>query len=128
MDLRLGFVIFLFRGGAASRYLEVLIALKIGYCKHLRSRPCRRIDFHFYISKRSSFRPLAFSMTSLGPSIVNDFHSIEGDQKFGLKSVPILIGAERAKWIASIVPNIAQFSIQHFCIQFKRRSLQLLSL
>ena len=42
---------------------------------------------------------------------MNDFHSIEGDLKFGLKSIPILIGVEKSKWIAAAVPDLAQLLI-----------------
>eukprot|EP00184_Porphyridium_aerugineum_P006359 CAMPEP_0184707212 /NCGR_PEP_ID=MMETSP0313-20130426/37155_1 /TAXON_ID=2792 /ORGANISM="Porphyridium aerugineum, Strain SAG 1380-2" /LENGTH=374 /DNA_ID=CAMNT_0027168787 /DNA_START=2108 /DNA_END=3232 /DNA_ORIENTATION=- len=40
-----------------------------------------------------------YSLAGLGIAIVNDFKSIEGDRKMGLKSLPVEFGVDTAKWI-----------------------------
>jgi chlorophyll synthase len=56
-------------------------------------------------------RPVAYSLTGLGVAIVNDFKSMEGDRKFGLQSLPILLGVDRAKWTAAVIPDVVQLFI-----------------
>lgn len=41
-----------------------------------------------------------YGFVGLGPAIANDFKSIEGDTEFGLRSLPVLYGIEKSKWIA----------------------------
>ena len=47
----------------------------------------------------------------MGAGIVNDFKSMEGDKAFGLESLPILLGVDRAKWLAALIPDLVQLSI-----------------
>uniref|UniRef100_A0A0G4H915 Chlorophyll synthase n=1 Tax=Chromera velia CCMP2878 TaxID=1169474 RepID=A0A0G4H915_9ALVE len=54
--------------------------------------------------------PVLLSLAGIGAGIVNDFKSMEGDKKFGLKSIPVLVGADAAKWIAAMVPDAAQLA------------------
>ena len=57
-----------------------------------------------------------YSMSGLGVAIVNDFKSIEGDEKFGLKSIPILVGVDRAKWLAAIIPDAVQLVVASYLL------------
>lgn len=50
-------------------------------------------------------------MSGIGAAIVNDFKSIEGDDAFGLKSIPILVGADTAKYLAAAVPDLVQVTV-----------------
>jgi chlorophyll synthase len=47
----------------------------------------------------------------MSAGIVNDFKSMEGDRQFGLESIPILVGVERAKWLAALIPDTVQWII-----------------
>lgn len=42
---------------------------------------------------------MLYSIAGLGIAIVNDFKSIEGDRQMGLKSLPVVFGIEKAKWL-----------------------------
>lgn len=55
--------------------------------------------------------PLLYSIAGIGVAIVNDFKSIEGDLAYGLKSIPILIGVDSAKWLAALIPDTVQLMI-----------------
>jgi chlorophyll/bacteriochlorophyll a synthase len=59
----------------------------------------------------SPSRPLVYSLVGLGAGIINDFKSLEGDKAFGLKSIPILLGVHKAKWLAALLPDIVQLSM-----------------
>jgi len=52
---------------------------------------------------------LFYSFAGLGIATVNDFKSIEGDAKLGLKSLPVAFGIDTAKWIAAGMIDIFQF-------------------
>ncbi|EME29931.1 Chlorophyll synthase, chloroplastic [Galdieria sulphuraria] len=43
---------------------------------------------------------LLYSLAGLGIAVVNDFKSVEGDRKLGLRSIPVEFGIEGAKWIS----------------------------
>lgn len=43
---------------------------------------------------------LVYSLAGLGIAVINDFKSIEGDQKLGLASLPVMYGVQRAKWLS----------------------------
>jgi len=47
----------------------------------------------------------------MSAGIVNDFKSMEGDKKFGLESIPILVGIEKAKWLAALIPDLVQSAV-----------------
>jgi len=40
-----------------------------------------------------------YSIAAIGISIVNDFKSVEGDSKLGLDSIPVMYGADTAKYL-----------------------------
>ena len=46
----------------------------------------------------------------MGAAIVNDFKSMEGDRAFGLKSLPLLLGVDCAKWMAALMPDTVQLA------------------
>ncbi|GJQ08595.1 hypothetical protein GpartN1_g386.t1 [Galdieria partita] len=43
---------------------------------------------------------LLYSLAGLGIAVVNDFKSVEGDRKLGLRSIPVEFGIDSAKWIS----------------------------
>jgi chlorophyll synthase len=47
----------------------------------------------------------------IGAGIVNDFKSMEGDRTFGLQSIPLLLGVDRAKWLAAVIPDVIQLLV-----------------
>ena len=47
----------------------------------------------------------------MSAGIVNDFKSMEGDRKFNLESIPILLGIEKAKWLAALIPDAVQAAV-----------------
>ena len=55
--------------------------------------------------------PLSYSLTAMSAGIVNDFKSMPGDRQFGLESIPILVGVDRAKWLAALIPDTVQWII-----------------
>ena len=58
--------------------------------------------------------PLFLSFCGLAGAIVNDFKSVEGDEAFGLKSIPILVGIDTAKYLAAFVPDLVQLILAAF--------------
>ena len=61
---------------------------------------------------------LTYSIAGLGIAIVNDFKSIEGDSKLGLRSLPVIFGVETSAWISVVIIDIFQALIAAylFCI------------
>jgi len=47
----------------------------------------------------------------MSAGIVNDFKSMEGDRKFGLESIPLLVGIDKAKWLAALIPDSVQLGV-----------------
>jgi chlorophyll synthase len=43
---------------------------------------------------------LLYSLAGLGIAVVNDFKSVQGDKKLGLRSIPVEFGIDGAKWIS----------------------------
>ncbi len=54
---------------------------------------------------------LFYSLAGLGIAIVNDFKSVEGDRQFGLKSLPVMFGIDKAAWICVLAIDIFQAGI-----------------
>jgi chlorophyll/bacteriochlorophyll a synthase len=52
---------------------------------------------------------LFYSLAGLGIAIVNDFKSVEGDKQFGLKSLPVMFGVDKAAWICVFQAGIAVY-------------------
>ncbi|MBW4630645.1 MAG: chlorophyll synthase ChlG [Iphinoe sp. HA4291-MV1] len=59
---------------------------------------------------------VVYSLAGLGIAIVNDFKSIEGDRKFGLKSLPVMFGVTTAAWICVIMIDVFQAAIAAYLI------------
>lgn len=59
---------------------------------------------------------LFYSLAGLGIAIVNDFKSVEGDRQFGLKSLPVMFGVDKAAWICVLAIDIFQAGIAGYLI------------
>jgi chlorophyll/bacteriochlorophyll a synthase len=59
---------------------------------------------------------VVYSLAGLGIAIVNDFKSIEGDRKFGLKSLPVMFGVTTAAWICVVMIDVFQAAIAAYLI------------
>lgn len=59
---------------------------------------------------------VVYSLAGLGIAIVNDFKSIEGDRKFGLKSLPVMFGVTTAAWICVVMIDVFQVAIAAYLI------------
>ncbi len=59
---------------------------------------------------------LFYSMAGLGIAVVNDFKSVEGDSKLGLKSLPVMFGIGTAAWICVVMIDIFQAGIAGYLI------------
>jgi chlorophyll synthase len=57
-----------------------------------------------------------YSLAGLGIAVVNDFKSIEGDRKFGLKSLPVMFGANTAAWICVVLIDVFQAAIAAYLV------------
>jgi chlorophyll synthase len=51
---------------------------------------------------------LLYGLGAHGIMTLNDFKSIEGDTRFGLRSLPVMLGAERAARVACVVMAVPQ--------------------
>lgn len=54
---------------------------------------------------------LAYSLSGLGISIVNDFKSIEGDRQLGLQSLPVKFGVNTAALLCIVMIDVFQLGI-----------------
>mmetsp|Transcript_12092 Transcript_12092/g.23231 ORF Transcript_12092/g.23231 Transcript_12092/m.23231 type:complete len:395 (-) Transcript_12092:37-1221(-) len=72
---------------------------------------CGQATFGDLDSPIDWFLPLFFGLAPIGAAIVNDFKSVEGDEAFGLQSIPILIGTDAAKYLAAAVPDLIQLIV-----------------
>lgn len=54
---------------------------------------------------------LFYSFAGLGIAIVNDFKSVEGDRKLGMKSLPVMFGIDKAKWICVALIDLFQLLV-----------------
>jgi len=59
---------------------------------------------------------VVYSFAGLGIAIVNDFKSIEGDRKLGLKSLPVMFGATTAAWICVLMIDVFQVAIAGYLV------------
>ncbi|WP_414584209.1 chlorophyll synthase ChlG [Scytonema sp. PCC 10023] len=59
---------------------------------------------------------VVYSLAGLGIAIVNDFKSVEGDRKFGLKSLPVMFGVTTAAWICVVMIDVFQVAIAAYLI------------
>lgn len=54
---------------------------------------------------------LFYSFAGLGIAIVNDFKSVEGDRRLGLKSLPVQFGITGAAWICVLMIDVFQVGV-----------------
>lgn len=54
---------------------------------------------------------ILYSVGAHGIMTVNDFKSVEGDTRVGIKTIPVLYGVEMAAWLAVLTMNIAQLFV-----------------
>ncbi|HBB33766.1 MAG TPA: chlorophyll synthase ChlG [Cyanobacteria bacterium UBA8803] len=59
---------------------------------------------------------LFYSLAGLGIAVVNDFKSVEGDKKLGLKSLPVMFGIGTAAWICVLMIDLFQAGIAGYLI------------
>ncbi|MDX2273048.1 MAG: chlorophyll synthase ChlG [Cyanobacteriota bacterium] len=59
---------------------------------------------------------LLYSLAGLGIAVVNDFKSIEGDQQFGLASLPVMLGVQTAAWVSVLMIDFFQFGMAAFLL------------
>jgi chlorophyll/bacteriochlorophyll a synthase len=59
---------------------------------------------------------VVYSLAGLGIAIVNDFKSVEGDRQFGLKSLPVMFGVDKAAWICVTMIDLFQIAIACYLI------------
>ncbi|BAU06260.1 chlorophyll synthase 33 kD subunit [Fischerella sp. NIES-3754] len=59
---------------------------------------------------------LIYSLAGLGIGIINDFKSVEGDRKLGLKSLPVMFGVTTAAWICVIMIDVFQAAIAAYLV------------
>lgn len=59
---------------------------------------------------------LIYSLAGLGIAVVNDFKSVEGDEKLGLKSLPVMFGVTTAAWICVLMIDVFQIGVAGYLI------------
>ncbi len=59
---------------------------------------------------------LIYSLAGLGIAVVNDFKSVEGDRKLGLKSLPVMFGITAAAWICVLAIDIFQAGMAGYLV------------
>jgi chlorophyll synthase len=57
---------------------------------------------------------LFYSLAGLGIAVVNDFKSVEGDTRFGMKSIPVMFGIDKAAWVCVLMIDIFQAGIAFY--------------
>jgi len=62
-------------------------------------------------SDKILFVALMYSIGAHGIMTLNDFKSIEGDRKIGIRSIPAMLGAERAALVACVMMFIPQLPV-----------------
>ena len=59
---------------------------------------------------------LFYSLAGLGIAVVNDFKSVEGDTRFGMKSIPVMFGIDKAAWVCVLMIDIFQAGIAVYLV------------
>ncbi len=62
---------------------------------------------------------LAYSLAGLGIAVVNDFKSVEGDLKMGIRSLPVQLGRERAARVACLFMLLPQLVVIGLLVQWQ---------
>ncbi|MGP1384551.1 MAG: chlorophyll synthase ChlG [Thainema sp.] len=63
---------------------------------------------------------LIYSFAGLGIAVVNDFKSVEGDRRLGLKSLPVMFGIGTAAWICVLMIDIFQLGIAGYLMNIQQ--------
>lgn len=64
---------------------------------------------------------LIYSLAGLGIAVVNDFKSVEGDQRLGLKSLPVMFGVMTAAWICVVMIDVFQAGVAGYLIWINQK-------
>ncbi len=126
----LGVLISIYMGQAVSLFVTIGMALAIAY-----SVPPLRAKRNGWIGNAMvgisyeglawmaghiAFAPLTFPSVLLallysfgthGIMSINDYKSIEGDRISGIRSIPVLLGPQRAAWLIVVTMNLAQLGV-----------------
>ena len=60
---------------------------------------------------RILFVALMYSVGAHGIMTLNDFKSVSGDRTFGIRSLPVLLGVNRAAWVACFTMAVPQVAV-----------------
>lgn len=63
------------------------------------------------LSWQSALLALFYSLGAHGIMTVNDFKSMEGDRRMGIRSIPVQYGKEKAAWMVVVTMALAQISV-----------------
>jgi chlorophyll synthase len=69
---------------------------------------------------RSLVLALLYSAGAHGIMTLNDFKSVDGDRQMGIDSLPVLLGVERAGWLACVVMAVPQAVVVAFLLAWGR--------
>jgi chlorophyll synthase len=69
-------------------------------------------------STPSIFLAVLFSLSAHGIMTLNDFKAIEGDQKMGIRSLPVQLGPKNAALVACLIMLIPQFIVLAYLYSF----------
>ncbi len=61
-----------------------------------------------------------YSAGAHGIMTLNDFKSVEGDRRMGVRSIPVQLGAENAAWLACFVMALPQLAVAGLLIAWSR--------
>ena len=68
------------------------------------------LTFQVPIGAPSLVLAIVYSLGAHGIMTINDFKSVAGDKLMGIKSIPVIYGAQVSAWLAVITINLAQFA------------------
>ena len=54
---------------------------------------------------------LLYSLGAHGIMTLNDFKSVQGDARMGVRSLPVQLGVERAAWVACLMMGLPQWGV-----------------
>jgi chlorophyll/bacteriochlorophyll a synthase len=69
---------------------------------------CGEIAYRGEITTPSIIIAFCYAIASVGTMTVNDFKSIEGDERVGIRTLPVAYGERKAAIIASVIINVGQ--------------------
>ena len=69
-----------------------------------------------------------YAFGAFGIMVLNDFKAIEGDQKFGINSLPVTLGPRKAGLLSCFIMTLAQIAVISTFVQLKMYSIALVIL